>query len=79
LAHERLTKTDNEVRAGYRSHRIGEAYIQGKISVASTFEELSIDSLDGLNILFDGENIFDIDIPGEAALNPQCRTDDRGY
>ena len=40
-----------------------------RISVDSTFEELGIDSLDGINILFALENEFDIDIPDEAAQN----------
>lgn len=33
----------------------------------STFEELKIDSLDGINILFALENEFDINIPDDAA------------
>ena len=33
----------------------------------STFEELKIDSLDGINILFALENEFNISIPDEAA------------
>lgn len=33
----------------------------------STFEELKIDSLDGINILFALENEFGISIPDEAA------------
>jgi acyl carrier protein len=37
------------------------------ISVDSTFEELGIDSLDGINILFAIENEFDISIPDRAA------------
>ena len=32
-----------------------------------TFEELNIDSMDGVNILFALENEFDISIPDEAA------------
>jgi len=40
-----------------------------KISVDSTFEELGIDSLDGINILFALETEFNIDIPDEAARN----------
>ena len=32
-----------------------------------TFEELNIDSMDGVNILFALENEFDIAIPDEAA------------
>lgn len=38
-----------------------------KIAMDSTFQELGIDSLDGINILFALESEFDIDIPDEAA------------
>jgi acyl carrier protein len=38
-----------------------------KITIASSFEELGIDSLDGINILFALENEFDISIPDDAA------------
>lgn len=37
------------------------------VAIDSTFEELKIDSLDGINLLFALENEFDIDIPDEAA------------
>ena len=37
------------------------------ISADSTFEELKIDSLDGINILFALENEFNISVPDEAA------------
>lgn len=40
-----------------------------KITVDSSFEELGIDSLDGINILFAVENEFNIDISDEAARN----------
>ena len=33
----------------------------------ATFEQLAIDSLDGINILFALENEFDINIPDESA------------
>jgi acyl carrier protein len=39
----------------------------GKIGIDSTFEELGIDSLDGINILFALETEFDISIPDDAA------------
>jgi acyl carrier protein len=35
----------------------------------ATFEELGIDSLDGINILFALENEFGVQIPDEAARN----------
>ena len=38
-----------------------------KITLDSSFEELGVDSLDGVNILFALENDLDIHIPDEAA------------
>lgn len=38
-----------------------------QITIDSTFEELKIDSLDGINILFALENEFHINIPDDAA------------
>jgi acyl carrier protein len=38
-----------------------------KITADSTFEELGIDSLDGINILFAVESEFNINIPDDAA------------
>ena len=38
-----------------------------RVKIDSTFEELGIDSMDGVNILFALENEFDITIPDEAA------------
>jgi acyl carrier protein len=38
-----------------------------KITPESTFQELGIDSLDGINILFALENEFNISIPDDAA------------
>jgi acyl carrier protein len=37
-----------------------------KVTADSTFEELGIDSLDGINILFGLENEFDINIPDDG-------------
>jgi acyl carrier protein len=37
------------------------------VTIDKTFEELKIDSLDGINILFALEGEFDIDIPDDAA------------
>jgi len=39
------------------------------VTIDSTFEELGIDSLDGINILFALETEFEIDIPDDAAQN----------
>ncbi len=36
------------------------------ISLANTFDELNIDSLDKINISFEVEEAFNIDIPDEA-------------
>ena len=38
-----------------------------KITPESTFQELGIDSMDGINILFALENEFNISIPDDAA------------
>jgi acyl carrier protein len=38
-----------------------------KITIESSFQELGIDSLDGINILFALESEFDINIPDDAA------------
>jgi acyl carrier protein len=37
------------------------------VTIDSTFEELKIDSLDGINILFALESEFNVDIPDDAA------------
>lgn len=37
------------------------------VTPGSTFEELKIDSLDGINIVFAIENEFDISVPDDAA------------
>jgi acyl carrier protein len=36
------------------------------ITVATPMEELGLDSLDGMSIIFDLENAFDIEIPEDA-------------
>ena len=36
-----------------------------QVSIDSTFEELGIDSMDGVNIIFALENEFDINVPDE--------------
>lgn len=40
-----------------------------RITLDSTFQELNIDSLDGINILFALENEFNVNIPDDAAQN----------
>jgi acyl carrier protein len=37
------------------------------VTIDSTFEDLKIDSLDGINILFELEGEFDVDIPDDEA------------
>ena len=39
----------------------------GKVRLDSTFEELKMDSLDGLDLLFELEEAFDLTIPDERA------------
>ncbi len=38
-----------------------------KVTLDSSFEELGIDSLDGINLVFEIEGAFDISIPDEQA------------
>jgi acyl carrier protein len=40
---------------------------EDKVAADSTFAELKIDSLDGINILFAVESEFNVNIPDEAA------------
>jgi acyl carrier protein len=40
---------------------------EDQVTPDSTFEELGIDSLDGMNILFELENDFDINVPDSQA------------
>ena len=40
---------------------------EDKVTADSTFAELNIDSLDGINILFAVESEFNVNIPDEAA------------
>jgi acyl carrier protein len=44
----------------------------GKVTPESTFSELGIDSLDGINIAFALESEFGVDIPDEAL--PEMRS-----
>lgn len=39
----------------------------GQVTIDSTFASLSIDSLDGMELVFDFEEAFDITIPDEVA------------
>lgn len=39
------------------------------VTIDSSFEELGIDSMDGVNILFGLENEFNINIPDDEARN----------
>ncbi len=40
-----------------------------KITPCSTFEELGVDSFDGINVLFAIESEFDISVPDDEAKN----------
>ena len=40
----------------------------GRVTASSTFKELGIDSLDGLNILFALEEEFGLSVPDDAAM-----------
>jgi acyl carrier protein len=40
-----------------------------EVAIDSTFEQLGIDSMDGVNIVFALENEFDINVPDEEVKN----------
>ncbi len=42
------------------------------VTIDKTFEDLNLDSLDGINLVFEIENAFEIQVPDEAAR--QIRT-----
>lgn len=54
--------TERVIRVIAKHQRIEPATIQPE----STFQELGIDSLDGLQLLFGLEEEFDVDIPDDA-------------
>ncbi len=41
----------------------------GSVTLDSTFEQLKIDSLDGINVVFELEKEFEIEIPDEGVSN----------
>ena len=61
MSHEELTQRVIKVIADTQHMALE------KIAPESTFAELGIDSLDGINILFAVENGFNVNIPDEAA------------
>jgi len=61
MSHEELTQRVIKVIADTQHMALE------KIAPESTFAELGIDSLDGINILFAVENEFNVNIPDEAA------------
>ena len=46
-----------------------------QVKVDSTFEELGIDSMDGVNIVFALENEFDINVPDDEVKNIRSVSD----
>ncbi len=63
MSHEELTERVRGIIA------TAQHLPQEKVTADSTFEELGIDSLDGINILFAVENEFNINIPDDDAQN----------
>lgn len=61
MSHEELTERVIKIIANTQHLALE------KIQPESSFQELGIDSLDGINILFAVENEFNINIPDEAA------------
>jgi acyl carrier protein len=61
MSHEELTERVRKIIAS------AQHLPEEKITPDSTFVELGIDSLDGINILFAVESEFNISIPDDAA------------
>jgi len=61
MSHEELTERVRKIIAS------AQHLPEEKITPDSTFAELGIDSLDGINILFAVESEFNINIPDDAA------------
>ena len=61
MSHEELTERVRRIIA--TSQHLSEE----KVTADSTFADLGIDSLDGINILFAVESEFNVNIPDEAA------------
>jgi acyl carrier protein len=61
MSHEKLTERVIKIIADTQHMAVE------KIQADSSFQELGIDSLDGINILFAVENEFNINIPDDAA------------
>jgi acyl carrier protein len=61
MSHDKLTERVIKIIADTQHMAVE------KIQADSSFQELGIDSLDGINILFAVENEFNINIPDEAA------------
>ncbi|MDQ2842194.1 MAG: acyl carrier protein [Acidobacteriota bacterium] len=61
------------------THQLGEKVVEiiartqrlplESVTLDSTFEQLKIDSLDGINIVFELEKEFEIDIPDQGVVN----------
>ena len=69
MSHEELTERVIRIIADTQHIAVD------KIQPNSTFQELNIDSLDGINILFAVENEFNISIPDEAAQSIRSVTE----
>ena len=61
MAEGRVAERVRQILADYKKNEPAE------VSTDATFEELGFDSLDGLNIVFELEEAFDITIPDDKA------------
>jgi acyl carrier protein len=59
LSHDELTRRVLQIIAETQRKE------PGQVTIDSSFEELGIDSMDGVNIVFALENEFDINVPDE--------------
>ena len=64
-----LTQTDDLTQRVLRIIAETQRKDPAQVTIDSSFEELGIDSMDGVNIVFALENEFDINVPDEEVKN----------
>ncbi len=66
IAGERLAMSDDITEKVLDVIAASKRMPREKVTATSTFEELGMDSLSGLNLIFDIESAFDVSVPDEV-------------
>jgi acyl carrier protein len=70
-----LTQTDELTQRVLRIIAETQRKDPAQVTIDSSFEELGIDSMDGINIIFAIENEFNINVPDEEVKSIRCVRD----